>query len=166
MIYVDPDRCTGCGTCEDHCPTGAINLVQDVATIDASRCTQCEACFDVCPNGAIMVVTEPVAEQASVPSVRPASEIIRAESRPVSAFSWPKAMPAIEGVLAFLGREIVPRVATYLADVLDRPLTERRDRSTPGRSDSGRTPSGRGTGGGRGPHGRHRGGKGGRRGRW
>ena len=162
MIYVDPDRCTGCGTCEEHCPSGAISLAQGVATIDPSKCTQCETCFDVCPNGAIMAVTEPVAEQAPALRVRPTTQITRAESRPASAPSWSKAMPAIGGVLAFLGREIVPRVATYLADVLDRPLAERRDRSTPGRSDSGR-----GRGGGRGPrpHGRHRGGKGGRRGR-
>ena len=160
MMHVDPDRCTGCGACEDRCPTGAISLVQGVATIDPSKCTQCETCFDVCPNGAIMVVTEPVAERASVPSVRPTPEITRTESRPISVSSWSKAVPAIGGVLAFLGREIVPRVATYLADALDRPLTERSDRSAPGRSDSGR-----GRGGGRGPHGRHRGGKGGRRGR-
>ena len=159
MIYVDPDRCTGCGTCEEHCPSGAISLAQGVATIDPSKCTQCETCFDVCPNGAIMAVTEPVAEQAPALRVRPTTQITRAESRPASAPSWSKAMPAIGGVLAFLGREIAPRIATYLADVLDRKLAEGHTDSTTGRSDNVRTPSGRGMGGGRGRHGRHRGGR-------
>ncbi|MCK5327203.1 MAG: 4Fe-4S binding protein, partial [Candidatus Latescibacteria bacterium] len=31
MVYVDKDKCTGCGVCQDSCPVGAIQLVQDVA---------------------------------------------------------------------------------------------------------------------------------------
>jgi len=49
---VDKDKCTGCGACEDVCPSGAIT-VNDVAEVNAEECTDCEACVDECPTEAI-----------------------------------------------------------------------------------------------------------------
>ena len=49
---VDKDECTGCGACEDVCPSGAIT-VNDVAEVNAEECTDCEACVDECPIEAI-----------------------------------------------------------------------------------------------------------------
>jgi len=74
--YVDPTKCTGCGTCAEYCPVNildgynenlstlkAIHLafpqaVPAVSTIDLSRClyllrTECQICVPVCRNKAI-----------------------------------------------------------------------------------------------------------------
>ncbi len=45
------DACTGCGLCEEVCPTGNIH-VEDKPTWD-SHCTQCLACIHRCPVRAI-----------------------------------------------------------------------------------------------------------------
>ncbi|NLF31221.1 MAG: 4Fe-4S dicluster domain-containing protein [Planctomycetes bacterium] len=49
------DRCTSCGNCLTHCPTGALH-VADRATMavafDDARCIECLACLRVCPFGA------------------------------------------------------------------------------------------------------------------
>lgn len=46
------DKCTGCGSCADVCPTEAIT-VDDVAVVDEAECTDCGACVDECPEEAI-----------------------------------------------------------------------------------------------------------------
>ena len=138
MVYVDGAQCTGCGICEDHCPTGAIRLVEGVATVDPTKCTQCEACLKACPHGAVVMVLEPVAEGTSVSSTRPASEMAHVGTRSVPVSSQSKVMPAVGKALAFLGREVAPRLVDYVAGALDR------------RSDQGQAGSGvdtfRGTG--------------------
>lgn len=58
IAYVDPDRCTGCGTCVLDCPC-------DVLRLDAARrraviayrsdCQTCYVCELDCPGGAIRV---------------------------------------------------------------------------------------------------------------
>jgi len=50
---VDPEKCTGCGTCVDECPTDAIKMVDDKAVVDEEECVDCGACVDVCPSEAI-----------------------------------------------------------------------------------------------------------------
>jgi len=46
--------CTGCGTCIDECPVGAISLVgNDGAVIDEQECIRCGTCHDVCPEEAV-----------------------------------------------------------------------------------------------------------------
>jgi len=43
VIYVDEERCTGCGLCVEACPTGAIRLVDGVAQVEQGLCRECEA---------------------------------------------------------------------------------------------------------------------------
>lgn len=51
---VDPEKCTGCGSCVDICPTEAIHLNDDgKAVVDPDKCGDCGACVDECPSEAI-----------------------------------------------------------------------------------------------------------------
>jgi uncharacterized protein (DUF362 family)/Pyruvate/2-oxoacid:ferredoxin oxidoreductase delta subunit len=49
----DPDKCTSCGTCIDHCPVSALSLVGNIPQVDASKCIACFCCQEMCPEKAI-----------------------------------------------------------------------------------------------------------------
>ena len=49
------NKCTGCGTCLDVCPTEAITM-QDGHAVITMECIDCGACPRVCPEGAIKQV--------------------------------------------------------------------------------------------------------------
>jgi len=57
-MWVDSERCTGCGACVEVCPVGAIALVNGKARIDEEACTGCGACVDACPEGTIQPVVQ------------------------------------------------------------------------------------------------------------
>ena len=52
-LIVDEEKCTGCGTCEEVCPSDAIKVVDDKATVDMEECVECGTCVDECPEGAL-----------------------------------------------------------------------------------------------------------------
>jgi len=66
----DWDKCIGCGTCSEICPTGAIRMVEveDLPTepgkrnwrpaIDYGRCSFCALCVDVCTTGSLQMTRE------------------------------------------------------------------------------------------------------------
>jgi len=50
----DPEACTGCGTCVEHCQMEAIVLnEEEQAVVDMDRCLGCGACAYLCPSGAV-----------------------------------------------------------------------------------------------------------------
>ena len=53
MIYINSDKCTGCGECADNCPFQAISIIDNLAVIDGEKCRQCGLCIHACPNNAI-----------------------------------------------------------------------------------------------------------------
>jgi uncharacterized Fe-S center protein len=52
---VNPSRCTGCGACIAHCPSGAIRVEGAKAVISAKDCIGCADCIVVCPEKTIHV---------------------------------------------------------------------------------------------------------------
>ena len=48
-------RCEGCGDCVEYCPSDAISLVDEKATIDRKKCIGCGECIIICPNEAIKI---------------------------------------------------------------------------------------------------------------
>jgi len=124
MIYVDGDKCAGCGACEDVCPVEAVRVSDGVARIDQDRCNECEACVETCPNEAILVVIEPAEERAISLREQPAPEVALAEPHRAPAPLRSQVVPVVGAALAFLGREVAPRLATYLVDALDRRLSQ------------------------------------------
>ncbi|WP_353683379.1 electron transfer flavoprotein subunit alpha [Thermodesulfovibrio sp. 3907-1M] len=53
LIRINIEKCTGCGTCVNVCPFGAIELRSFKAVITES-CTLCGACVESCPESAII----------------------------------------------------------------------------------------------------------------
>ena len=51
----DEDRCTHCGQCVSHCPTGALCIGNEATReviYNEADCIECLACIRVCPFGA------------------------------------------------------------------------------------------------------------------
>ena len=53
-INVDKELCSGCASCVDSCPYGAIELNSDIAMI-LPNCNLCGVCVDICPEEAITI---------------------------------------------------------------------------------------------------------------
>ena len=49
---VDLEKCTGCGTCINECPTEAIKIENEKAVI-SDECVECGVCVNECPEGAL-----------------------------------------------------------------------------------------------------------------
>lgn len=54
-LQVNESQCTGCLRCMKFCPTEAIRIRDEVATISESRCIDCGKCFKICPSKAIYI---------------------------------------------------------------------------------------------------------------
>ncbi len=50
---VDKEKCNGCETCIEECPSEAISMVDEKAVVDLEACVDCSVCVDVCPAEAI-----------------------------------------------------------------------------------------------------------------
>ncbi|NIA17167.1 MAG: 4Fe-4S dicluster domain-containing protein [Planctomycetes bacterium] len=50
---IDADKCTGCESCVDVCPSEAIKMADGKAVVDADACVDCGVCVDECPVEAI-----------------------------------------------------------------------------------------------------------------
>ncbi len=51
-VTLDPDKCRGCITCVNRCPTGAIRVRNGKAKILAELCIDCGECIRRCPHHA------------------------------------------------------------------------------------------------------------------
>ncbi len=116
MPYVDERRCSGCGSCIDVCSVGAISLQNGVARIDQDLCLECEVCASACPEKAILTIEEP----ALVPQTR--GSVLYGQDRRQTKSVAAAVAPAIGAALLYVGRELVPRVADYVLDALDRRM--------------------------------------------
>jgi electron transport complex protein RnfB len=88
---VDPETCTGCGTCVKRCQFGARSLVDDVSSVDQKRCVGCGQCVMTCPSGAMTLVRK-LPDQIS-PTPRDMEEWAteRAQNRGISTEEFARA---------------------------------------------------------------------------
>jgi uncharacterized protein (DUF362 family)/Pyruvate/2-oxoacid:ferredoxin oxidoreductase delta subunit len=49
----DPELCTACGACVDHCPVSALTIEEDFPVVDADTCITCFCCQEICPEKAM-----------------------------------------------------------------------------------------------------------------
>jgi len=59
-VRLDEDKCKGCTNCLKRCPTEAIRIRNNRATILWDSCIDCGECIRVCPNHAKVAVTDPL----------------------------------------------------------------------------------------------------------
>jgi len=101
LVWIDDERCIGCGTCLEVCPTAAIALVGDKAHVNEELCTGCEACVDVCAQGAIQPVVEGEAvplPQHPVPAVQVQRAPLATERAPIVAIGAELLTVAVEAL--------------------------------------------------------------------
>ena len=55
VVRVDEEECTGCESCIESCPVGAIEMVDGIAKIN-EKCNSCNACLEACPEEAIIEI--------------------------------------------------------------------------------------------------------------
>jgi pyruvate formate lyase activating enzyme len=56
LLFFTAEKCTGCGTCVEACPNGAIRLIDGKSKTDREHCTWCGKCVSVCPNEARSII--------------------------------------------------------------------------------------------------------------
>lgn len=52
---IDTESCSGCGSCGEACPAGAIEIEENRPSYDYSKCISCYCCMELCPNQAISI---------------------------------------------------------------------------------------------------------------
>jgi len=65
---IDPEECTGCGTCENRCQVHAIREENGISVVDREKCIGCGLCVTGCPNEAAKLEKKQDAEIVSPPS--------------------------------------------------------------------------------------------------
>ena len=52
-LDINHELCVNCYLCEENCPTGAIELVDNEVCLDNDKCIRCVECTNHCPVGAL-----------------------------------------------------------------------------------------------------------------
>ena len=84
-VYIDIERCKGCGFCVEFCPTGTLALSQAFnakgyhppEVVDIETCTGCGLCGMFCPDFAIFGLR--IRNEESSPNTPPADAPMRDE---------------------------------------------------------------------------------------
>ena len=71
-VFIDTEKCDGCGVCVSQCPVQAISLIKNNAFINKDICNECLLCLEKCPNEAIYRIDDKnmsvIKRQDSIPS--------------------------------------------------------------------------------------------------
>jgi Na+-translocating ferredoxin:NAD+ oxidoreductase subunit B len=81
VAALDPERCTGCGTCQDRCQMDALTLAAAFAVLNTNRCIGCGLCVTTCPSGALRLKRKPPEKLLPVPRSPREALILRAKAR-------------------------------------------------------------------------------------
>lgn len=123
-IKINQDLCAGCGLCMEECPSDAITMSNNWPLIDQERCNGCEICVEICPNGAIEVL-----EKQSQVEIVPGGQMLQKPAPiqgqvlyPAPVSNRSKLAPIASAALAYMGREVFPRVVDAMVTALENRL--------------------------------------------
>ncbi|MFH1985465.1 MAG: DUF362 domain-containing protein [Pseudomonadota bacterium] len=52
----DPEKCTACGMCVDHCPVSALSMGDEIPEVAVDTCIACFCCQELCPEKAMTLL--------------------------------------------------------------------------------------------------------------
>jgi ferredoxin len=81
---VNPELCTGCGTCHGRCQFGAPTLTDGISNVDRRRCVGCGLCVVSCPTNAMTLVRKTDSEKRIPPRDQAEWMAERAKNRGIS----------------------------------------------------------------------------------
>ena len=81
VAALDPELCTGCGTCQDRCQMDALTMADALAVLNTDRCIGCGLCVTTCPSGALTLQRKPPERQPAIPKNPREALILRAKAR-------------------------------------------------------------------------------------
>jgi len=110
-VWIDDQRCLGCGKCVEVCPVGAIAITDNSAQLDDAICTGCGTCVAACPEGAIRFVVE--------------GQVISVEERALPALHQTSAVAEVAEPAVATGRTVaLGQAARMVAQQAARWLTQ------------------------------------------
>jgi Na+-translocating ferredoxin:NAD+ oxidoreductase subunit B len=65
---IDPDKCTGCGTCIKRCQVHAISALNEVSVVDRAKCIGCGLCVTGCKANVARLELKPAGERIEPPA--------------------------------------------------------------------------------------------------
>ena len=60
-FIIDPEKCNGCGECEEFCLKGVYEVnkkTKKAESVRRDQCVHCFLCVDNCPKNAISILVE------------------------------------------------------------------------------------------------------------
>ena len=54
-LFIDYEKCNGCGRCAEVCPVKAVEMVDDKPVIDPKVCLRCTTCMSECEPQALKI---------------------------------------------------------------------------------------------------------------
>lgn len=52
-VKADLEKCNGCATCVESCPSEALKVEEEKIKVNAETCSDCGVCVDECPLEAL-----------------------------------------------------------------------------------------------------------------
>ncbi|MFC2056891.1 DUF169 domain-containing protein [Chloroflexota bacterium] len=127
-IEIDIERCKGCGTCADFCPTSVFELseingrkVSSAARID--DCCACNTCVGQCPQGAILL-TDEVSEKEYLDSINTGTPAVPLDTE--ERESYAKLSKSLEDILGLRWKPIAVTLISKDTALPDVPLPRSR----------------------------------------
>ena len=127
-IEIDIERCRGCGTCADFCPTSVFELseingrkVSSVARID--DCCACNTCAGQCPQGAILLTNE-VSEREYLNSISTGTPAVPLDTE--ERESYAKLSKSLEDILGLRWKPVAVTLISKDTALPDVPLPRSR----------------------------------------